>query len=634
MKILIFDTETSGLYPGFNVILQLSYQIVDSDSWATTKAVNHYFPWPAEKARVSPEAIDVNGLSEEFLASQQLSERKAALEEFVADKDACDLIVAHNLEFDKKFIIASCREEGVKYANSGWSQSYDTMKRTTNFCKIYKSWGSGYKWPTLTELAQHLNIDYSDITLHDSSGDVELTKQCFEKLVRIGVYQFPKETGITVILHVEGPDDIQFIVKDENGVPLGQSALERLPKKNLKEAQQELIRMWAEENEQELDELQNLHRKSSKLKTANDYLEEIAAIKPEKYVRKAFDEEPPSKDKLQEELEAEAREAISSWKFWTLKKKRQEYVEARLESYCQQETDAYNKRLAQHEKHETEVEEAYNLQSQKQCEVLRQQLSALLEGNDKALLERELDSVPAAMDISVPYRVSAQIQDGTSVYVNLSLPRPEDMPQMEGVRLSSGNYKIKEISDKNKKANYSHLVRSLAPYVASHYFNVSPKINSVCVEGNASVDDNEESIILYNVIFDRTSFGTLNLEGMELDDVLSNFSVTNNINKETLAKLFVAKEKEKKQEKKAISDYMLDPIFADVARYIVLEQNSNTAVIQRKFEIGYNRVGSLMEQLEKAGIVGPARGSNPREVLIRDEEELMRILNMISPSRQ
>ena len=628
MKILVFDTETSGLYPGFNVILQLSYQIVESGSWATKKAVNHYFPWPAEKTRVSPEAIDVNGLSEEFLATQQLSDRKTALEEFVADKDACDLIVAHNLEFDKKFIIASCREEGVKYANSGWSQSYDTMKRTTNFCKIHKSWGSGYKWPTLIELAQHLNIDYSNITLHDSSGDVELTKQCFEKLVRVGEYQFPKETGITIILHVDGPDDIQFIVKDENGVPLGQSALDHLPKKNLKESQQELIRMWTEENEAEMDELLNLHRKSSKLKTANDYLAEIEAIKPEKYVRKAFKEEAPSKEKLQEKLETEAMEAISSWKFWTLKKKRQEYVEARLESYYRQETEDYSKRLAQHEKHETEAEEAYNLQSQKQCGILKRQMSALLEGNDKALLEKELDSVPSAMDISVPYRVTAQIQDGTSVYVNLSLPRPEDMPQMEGVRLSSGNYKIKEISDKNKKANYSQLVRSLAPYVASHYFNVSPKINSVCVEGNVSVDDNEENISLYNVIFDRSTFGTLNLEGMELDDVLSNFSVTNNINKETLAKLFVAKEIEKKQEKKAIPDYMLDPLFADVARFIVHEQNGNTAMIQRKFEIGYNRAGSIMEQLEKAGIVGPARGSNPREVLIQDEEELMRVLKI------
>ncbi len=181
MRILVFDTETSGLDPHWNVILQLSYQIVDSESWTTQKTVNHYFPWPANKARVSQSAIDVNGLTQEFLNGKQLSNRKTALEEFVTDKDACDLLVAHNLEFDKKFILASCQEEGVKYANSGWTQSYDTMKRTTSYCQIPNDWGNGYKWPKLTELAATLYIDYSNIPLHDSSGDVELTKLCFHQ---------------------------------------------------------------------------------------------------------------------------------------------------------------------------------------------------------------------------------------------------------------------------------------------------------------------------------------------------------------------------------------------------------------------------------------------------------------------
>ena len=64
MRILVFDTETSGLNPQWNVILQLSYQIVDSDSWATKKTVNHYFAWPEDRSRVTQEAINVNGLTE------------------------------------------------------------------------------------------------------------------------------------------------------------------------------------------------------------------------------------------------------------------------------------------------------------------------------------------------------------------------------------------------------------------------------------------------------------------------------------------------------------------------------------------------------------------------------------------
>ena len=71
----------------------------------------------------------------------------------------------------------------------------------------------------------------------------------------------------------------------------------------------------------------------------------------------------------------------------------------------------------------------------------------------------------------------------------------------------------------------------------------------------------------------------------------------------------------------------LDPIFAEAARHIVLTQQGSTSMIQRKFSIGYNRAGRLMDQLERAGVVGAAQGSKPREVLIQDENSLMALLN-------
>jgi len=71
----------------------------------------------------------------------------------------------------------------------------------------------------------------------------------------------------------------------------------------------------------------------------------------------------------------------------------------------------------------------------------------------------------------------------------------------------------------------------------------------------------------------------------------------------------------------------LDPMFEDAARLIVHEQSGSTSLIQRKFAIGYNRAGRLMDQLEKAGIVGAAHGSKPREVLIQDEISLVNIIS-------
>jgi S-DNA-T family DNA segregation ATPase FtsK/SpoIIIE len=66
----------------------------------------------------------------------------------------------------------------------------------------------------------------------------------------------------------------------------------------------------------------------------------------------------------------------------------------------------------------------------------------------------------------------------------------------------------------------------------------------------------------------------------------------------------------------------LDPMFEDAARLIVASQSGSTSLIQRKYSIGYNRAGRLMDQLEKAGVVGQAHGSKPREVLIQDELSL------------
>ena len=51
-----------------------------------------------------------------------------------------------------------------------------------------------------------------------------------------------------------------------------------------------------------------------------------------------------------------------------------------------------------------------------------------------------------------------------------------------------------------------------------------------------------------------------------------------------------------------------DPLFSDAARLIVIHQQGSTSLIQRKFAIGYNRAGRIMDQLEKAGIVGPSEG--------------------------
>jgi S-DNA-T family DNA segregation ATPase FtsK/SpoIIIE len=70
----------------------------------------------------------------------------------------------------------------------------------------------------------------------------------------------------------------------------------------------------------------------------------------------------------------------------------------------------------------------------------------------------------------------------------------------------------------------------------------------------------------------------------------------------------------------------MDDMMEDAAKLIVQSQHGSTSMIQRRLKLGYNRAGRIMDQLEAIGVVGPAEGSKPREVLIYDEMELERYL--------
>ncbi|MBN1112779.1 MAG: DNA translocase FtsK 4TM domain-containing protein [Bacteroidales bacterium] len=72
-----------------------------------------------------------------------------------------------------------------------------------------------------------------------------------------------------------------------------------------------------------------------------------------------------------------------------------------------------------------------------------------------------------------------------------------------------------------------------------------------------------------------------------------------------------------------------DDLFEEAANVIVMQQQGSTSLIQRKFSIGYNRAGRIIDQLEAVGIVGPYEGSKARQVLIPDTYALEQFLNTL-----
>ena len=86
-------------------------------------------------------------------------------------------------------------------------------------------------------------------------------------------------------------------------------------------------------------------------------------------------------------------------------------------------------------------------------------------------------------------------------------------------------------------------------------------------------------------------------------------------------------------EKQEGTDNQIDERFEDAARFVVATQSGLRSDLQRNLALGYARAGRILDQLEAAGIVGPENGKEPREVLVKDSEELEGILSGFGPLR-
>lgn len=82
-------------------------------------------------------------------------------------------------------------------------------------------------------------------------------------------------------------------------------------------------------------------------------------------------------------------------------------------------------------------------------------------------------------------------------------------------------------------------------------------------------------------------------------------------------------------ENKSSDSKKLDTKFKEVAQYVVSKQEGSTSQIQRAFNLGYNRAAKITDQLEAAGIVGPNQGVHGRQVLIKSEDDLNKVLSSI-----
>ena len=204
MKIIVFDTETSGLPKSkiispntihlWPFIVQFSYIIFDTETNVILKSYDAIVKVKPYNV-ISKDSIKFHGIT------QEMSELKGinidtVLFTFISDIANADMIVAHNVEFDLNMIrVEMLRLEQGALANlelelqlrkaiiEDQTNFYCTMRESVDLCKIEKenSRGTYYKFPTLTELHKHL-FAVEPKHLHNSFHDILCTIRCFIKI--------------------------------------------------------------------------------------------------------------------------------------------------------------------------------------------------------------------------------------------------------------------------------------------------------------------------------------------------------------------------------------------------------------------------------------------------------------------
>lgn len=184
MKILVIDTETTGL-PKRNTsiyntndwpyIIQLSYILFDINKKQFIYKCDEYINLPTNVI-IEENSISIHGISNEMIKNRGVN-LKPLLNSLNDILDITDLIVGHNISFDKQMLMVEYIRHNIqsKLVNKTY---VCTMKKYVNFCKINNYNNKGYKYPKLSELYYHIfnNISYD---LHNSYNDILICLRCY-----------------------------------------------------------------------------------------------------------------------------------------------------------------------------------------------------------------------------------------------------------------------------------------------------------------------------------------------------------------------------------------------------------------------------------------------------------------------
>jgi DNA polymerase-3 subunit epsilon len=192
MKIIVFDTETTSLPVNYNApltdsskwphIIQLSYIVFDTEKKEILDYTDRIIKLDST-VNITPESIAIHQITYERSQREGISIQEALIEFAEAIQEA-DIMVGHNISFDKNLIMVEQhrnRMQNCLSRNGLPIPDYCTMKRSVELCKLpthNAKYPHQYKWPTLTELHSHLFKTVPKGT-HNAIADVMICMRCY-----------------------------------------------------------------------------------------------------------------------------------------------------------------------------------------------------------------------------------------------------------------------------------------------------------------------------------------------------------------------------------------------------------------------------------------------------------------------
>lgn len=200
MKIIVFDTETTGFPSNSGVladqpyICQFGAMVIECDLAARKlKEVQRIDQLLRPLVPIPPDASRVHGIRDaDVVAAPTFAEYVDTLLGFFASSDAA---VGHNIDFDRRIIENELLRVGRR-KDFLPAQTFDTMLAGVDVCKL-PGGRSGYKYPTLTELHRFF-FDVEFANSHNAIADVMATAKVMQEYMRRGIFvpQEPRQNSL------------------------------------------------------------------------------------------------------------------------------------------------------------------------------------------------------------------------------------------------------------------------------------------------------------------------------------------------------------------------------------------------------------------------------------------------------